>query len=286
MGNAMFREISFRLFGSLFSAHLDYFDSLKNSLKKSRINIPLHDYICMITFYSFPLTFAASLIIFSLVLSIVTGLALYSITLALILSFIASALVFSIGYYYPFIQIANVKKNIEKSLPFATMYMTTSAYSGMNPVEMFKVLSARGGIIGEEARAIYNNVRTMGMSLSKALQKAAARSPSTQFSDLLYGMVSVIAAGGDLDLYLEEKTKTFFAQHRRRLNEYARMVTLYAEIYITLIIIGTLFFIILLSIMSPMVGNSLMIQSFLVFIFTPLVSVAFIVVLKTASPEE
>ncbi|MBL7206347.1 MAG: type II secretion system F family protein [Candidatus Aenigmarchaeota archaeon] len=282
----MFEELSIKMFGSLFLPRLDYFDGLKNNLKKSRIRMPLYNYICTITFYSFPLVFAISMIAFSMLISIATGAVLYAVTLSVIISLAASLVTFLVGYYYPTVQISAVKKNVEKSLPFATMYMATSAHSGMNPVEIFRVLSMRGGVIGEEARTIYNNVKTMGMSLTRALQKSALKSPSTHFSDLLYGMVSVIASGGDLDLYLEEKTKTFFGNYKRSLNEYAKMVTLYAEIYITLIIIGTLFFIVLLSIMSPLVGGTLLVQTFLVFILTPLISVAFIVLLKSSSPEE
>jgi hypothetical protein len=80
--------------------------------------------------------------------------------------------------------------------------------------------------------------------------------------------------------------------YRRALQDYSKMISFYTEIYITLMIVGSLFFIVLLAVMSP-VGESasgrastLMLQTFLVFFFIPLVSIAFIVLLKAISPSE
>jgi flagellar protein FlaJ len=125
------------------------------------------------------------------------------------------------------------------------------------------------------------------MDINTALQRAAVRSPSTKFAELLWGMVSILTTGGNLESYLRGRTKTAMAQYRRALNDYAKTIALYTEIYITLIIVGSLFFIILLAIISPLVGgNTLFLQTFLVFFFIPLVSVGFIMVLKGASPTE
>ena len=51
--------------------------------------------------------------------------------------------------------------------------------------------------------------------------------------------------------------------------------------------VGSLFFIVLTAIMSPLGGmDILMLQTFVVFFLTPMVSVAFIVILKGSSPME
>jgi len=55
------------------------------------------------------------------------------------------------------------------------------------------------------------------------------------------------------------------------LDDYSNQISLYTEIYITLIIVGSLFFIILIAILAPLVGgNILFVQTFLVFFFMPL----------------
>ncbi len=279
--------VSRKVYGGLVTPYIDYFEGLRTNLKKTRVGMTAEDYLCTVIFCAFPLAFAASLLLFSVLFAFATQYAAYSLSLAVLMSLMCSAATFLIGYEYPSFSVKGLKNKINKSLPFATLYMATAAKSGINPVDIFKMLSMRREIIGKEAERIYNSVKYMGMSLTTALQRAAVRTPSEGFADLLYGMVSVIGAGGDLESYLSTKTKALFADYRRGLSKYASDVSLYAEIYITLVIVGSILFTVLLSILSPMVGGPLLFfQSFIVFIFTPLVSVAFIFILKAISPEE
>ena len=155
----------------------------------------------------------------------------------------------------------------------------------MNPIQIFKMLAKRKGAIGDESRKIYKNVAGLGMNLTNAIQKAATKTPSSLFADLLWGMVSVITIGGDLEAYLNEKTRSLMVQYRHSLDDYSNQISLYTEIYITLIIVGSLFFIILIAILAPLVGgNILFVQTFLVFFFMPLVSIGFILLLKSIAP--
>jgi flagellar protein FlaJ len=282
----MIEKLAIRLFGNLTRPYLDYFDSLRNNLKTADINIPLSEYVCMMCFASF-LTFMLSMVFGTVFITYALVYTAYSYTLSILLALGLSGLVFFLSYYYPNLKAQSVKTEIERSLPFAVFYMATSASSGVNPTQIFKMLSVRGGIVGREAKKIYNDVVTMGMNLSDALQKAATRSPSPQFSDLLWGMISVMTTGGSIENYLRGKTRAFMAQYRRALNDYAKQISMYTEVYITLIIIGSLFFIVLIAIISPLTGGgTLFIQTFLVFFFIPLVSMGFIVLLKGISPSE
>jgi len=280
----MIKELAFRMFGNIVLPYLDYFDSLKLSLRKANMNISFHEYFALITFFSF-ISLIPSIIISSFVSASLIGSTAYAYTLAIIVSFGIAAGVFFFGYYYPSIQAKDVQMKIDRSLPFAVFYMTTTASSGINPVEIFRMLSLRGGVIGKEANKIYTNVKTLGMSLNGALQKSASKTPSTALADLFWGMSSVITSGGNLESYLLEKTRSFMNQYIRTLNDYAKQIALYTEIYITLIIVGTLFFIILIAIIAPLIGISILfLQAFLVFFFIPLISIAFIILLKTISP--
>jgi flagellar protein FlaJ len=166
--------------------------------------------------------------------------------------------------------------------------MSTITSSEASPVQIFKITSAKGGEIGKECQKIYRDVEMLGMDLPTAISKAANRTPSTRFAELLWGMSSVITRGGDLEKYLTDKSKEFMNYYRRALNDYSNQITFYTEIYITLIIVGTLFFIVLSSIMGPLVGGGdvLPIQTVLVFFFIPAVSSGFIVLLRSLSPVE
>jgi archaellum biogenesis protein FlaJ (TadC family) len=282
----MFSKIALKFFGGMIEPYIGYFEGLKLQLKRARMTVTVQEYLASVIFAAV-LVFMASMIFGSFFISFFLPYIGYSYTLSIIVSFTLTALTILAGYIYPNLLAATVKAKIDRSLPFAAFYMTTSASSGMNPVEIFRILALRGGIIGQEAQKIYTNVKTLGMDIGTALQRAASRSPSPGWSDLLWGMASVISAGGDLENYLRTKTESLMAAHRRLLNEYAKTITLYTEIYITLIIVGSLFFIVLMSIISPMVGISVLyLQTFIVFFFIPLISIGFIVLLKSISPIE
>jgi flagellar protein FlaJ len=216
-----------------------------------------------------------------------SGAVVFSYTLAIIVSVVAGGAVFFAGYYYPGMKANSLKTQIDRSLPFSVFFMATTASSGIQPMDIFKTLGQRKGIVGQEASRIYNNVKALGMNLTDSMAKVANRSPSPSFADLLWGMVSVITTGGDLEEYLNAKTRSFMNQYRLSLNNFAKRVALYTEIYITLVMVGSLFFIVLTAIMSPIGGADILIlQTFVVFLLTPMVSVAFIVILKGSSPVE
>ncbi|MBI4173168.1 MAG: type II secretion system F family protein [Candidatus Aenigmarchaeota archaeon] len=274
------------LFGWIPKRYPDYFESLKNEIRRTRMRVESDDYISMVFLAAF-LVFVASFLAGSLVLAQLFSAFGYFYTLNIIFSLLAAGCTLLLGYYYPFSVSASIRKEIERSLPFASFQMTTAASSGANPLEIFKLLSARNGAVGEQAAKIYRNSKGLGMSLAVALQKAAKTTPSQDFADLLWGMSEVITSGGSLEGYLRSKTEALMAKHRRRLNDYSKSITLYTEIYTTLIVVGSLFFIILTAIMSPIVGPGvLLLQLFLTFIFIPLVSAGFIILLKSMYPSE
>ena len=287
----MLANISTRVFGNIVRPYMPYFDGLSNNLKKGAMRSTTHEYVSMLFFGSlvtFVTTLVAGSFFLTMLLSMITTLPMmFSFTLTIILSAVLSAGVFFGGYYYPTMRANSNQKRIERNLPFAVFFMATASTSGIHPVEIFKTLSQRRGVIGEEANKIYSNTKTLGMNLTDSIAKVASRSPSPQFADLLWGMISILTTGGDLEDYLNNKTRTFMTTYRLSLNDYAKRIALYTEIYITLVMVGSLFFIVLTAIMSPLGGlDILMIQTFVVFFITPAVSVAYIVLLKGSSPLE
>ena len=282
----MFGQFAMRVFGSVTEPYADYFDSLRASLRKANMIMPVEEYVATLMFFSL-VSFIVTMIFSTLVVTIAIPSALYSYTTSIIVSIVVSGVVFLFGYYYPGMQARGIRGKIDKGLPFATFYMATTASSGVNPVEIFKLLAYRGGTLGKEAQRIYSNVKAMGMNLTAALQKAATKSPSSQWAELLWGLISVIGSGGDIEEYLNSKTRTYMQAYRRNLDDYSKQIALYTEIYITLIIVGSLFFIILIAILTPLTGGStLFIQTFLVFFFIPIISIGFLVLLKTINPTE
>ncbi|MBN2042376.1 MAG: type II secretion system F family protein [Candidatus Aenigmarchaeota archaeon] len=282
----MLKKISQRLFGDLIRPYADYFDPLKFSLKQARIKYTVEEYLSTLIFGSF-IAFMISVMGMVVLITITTGSATYAYTLSLVISAVFSFVVFLMGYYYPNIRGKNIKTKIERSLPFTVVYMSTAASANITIADLFKTTSMRGGEIGMECRRIYRDIKMLGMDPVTAITKAANRTPSPMFAELLWGVLSVVERGGNLAAYLTEKSKEFMNHYRRMLNDYSKQVTFYTEIYVTLIIVGTLFFLVMTSIMSPMVGgNTLLLQTFLVFFFIPLISAGFIVLLRSIYPSD
>ncbi|NIO22612.1 MAG: hypothetical protein GTN38_01110 [Candidatus Aenigmarchaeota archaeon] len=280
----MIEKISLKLFGGVVRPYGDYFDTLKERLKQADMKYSAEEYVSVALFFSL-ITFIVVMLLCSFYITITTAYVFYSYTLSIILSFGSTAVTFFVVYYYPSIKAKNIQHRINKDLPFSAIYMATVASSNIQPSEMFKILSTKKGEVGKECGKIYRDIHMLGMDISTALTKAANRTPSTRLGEILWGMLSVITKGGDLGAYLSDKAKELMSQHRRSLNDYSKQISFYTEIYITLIIVGTLFFIVLSSIMSPLVGGDiLLVQTFLVFFFIPLVSIGFIVLLKGISP--
>jgi len=280
----MFIEMSVRLFGGIIDPYLDYFDPLEVKLKSASIKLSLKEYLS-ISLLSSLIAFIVSLPVVSFIFSFITARAIFSYTLGIIVSFLLSGASFVMFYWYPSMKAKSLQSRIDQDLPFAIASMTAAASSGTHPMEIFKMLTVRKGVIGEDSNRIYRDVKMFGTDISSALAKVANRTPSLTWSELLWGMVSIITTGGDIYKYLTEKTAVSMQTYKRMLDSYSNQINFYTEIYITLIIVGTLFFIVLSSVMSPLVGGDiLLVQTFLVFFFVPITSMGFIILLKGLSP--
>jgi len=282
----MIKSLAIKIFGEIVEQNIGYFDTLKSRLKQARMNYTVQEYVSTLLFLSL-ITFMITIIFGSFFFSLITAYAAYSYTFSIVLSIMLSAGVFGLGYYMPTLKAKGMENKITKQLPFITMYMASAASANMPPKHVFKMASLKGGIIGEECKRIYRDIELLGMDVNTAISKAANRTPSPRFAELLWGMLSVITRGGNLADYLDEKAKEFMRQYRRSLADYSKQISFYTEIYITLVIVGTLFFIVLSAIMGPLVGaDVLLMQTFLVFFFVPAVSAGFLVLLKGLSPTE
>jgi flagellar protein FlaJ len=121
-----------------------------------------------------------------------------------------------------------------------------------------------------------------------AIRRRAKRTPSKDMRELLWGINSVLASGSDLMVYLKGKCDEFMNDYRRRIRKYSQDLSLIVEIYLTLIITGSIFFIVMSSIISAITPGmeTVWIQTFIVFLLLPIVSIAFIILIRGISPTE
>lgn len=284
------KYMSFKFFGRSLEPIVGYFDSLKYDLLKSNIGLSLTEYVYAMSFsllLLFIVEFPTVVVMTSLLLKDAVMAFLFSFTITTVIML----LMFFLFYTYPSMASGKRKKSIEASLPFGTTYLATIASSGAPPISMFRILSKfkEYGELAIEAGKINRDVEAFGMDLLGAIRKTASRTPSEQLKELLWGLDTVLSSGGDIADFLHEKSKSFIAEYKRRLEQYSKMLSLLIEVYLTVVLVGSIFFIIMTSLMSILGGeggmNMLFLQTMVLFVALPCASIGFIALLKAVSPS-
>ncbi len=286
----LFRDFAFKVFGRALEPYVEHFDSIKPDLLKSDIGLSMEEYV-YVTFFTLLLVF----ILEFPTLVIITSLLFKTALLAFLFSFTATIFillaVFFFFYSYPSMIAGGRKKNIETALPFATTFMGTIASSGAPPAVIFRILSKfkEYGEFSKEMAKINRDIEAFGMDIIGAIRKTASRSPSDELKQLLWGMETVIATGGNLGDFLHDKSRQLIADYRRKLEQYASTLSLLTEVYITLVLVGSIFFIIMTALFSIFSGGEsglfiVSLQFLVIFFGLPFISVGFIMLLKALAP--
>lgn len=283
------RKWSFRFFGGSLEPFVKYFDSIKSDLLRSNIGLGLSEYFYVamfVTLFAFVIEFPTVVIIMAILLQdpIIAFMFSLSLTIVIVVG------VFFFFYTYPSMLAGRRRKDIDAALPFVTTFMATIAASGAPMVTMFKVMVGFEdyGEISKEFEKIYRDVEVFGMDLVGAIRKTASRTPSEELKELLWGLENVLTSGSNVESFLREKSRLFIAEFKRRLEKYSATMSLLIEVYLTVVLVGSIFFIIMTSLMSIIGGGSnifiVFLQFLVVFVILPVVSLGFILLLKTISP--
>lgn len=282
---------SFSLFSPLVKRFEGFFTPLQDELRRANIAVPAEQWAAF-TFLVAVLTAPVAILISMVFSTLKFGLTFTSFFTGLGAGLGITALAFFLTYQYPFITSGERKKKVENALSFATIYMSTIARSGFPPQEIFRLLGGfkEYGEVSREARKIASDVSALGLDMPAALSRAIARSPSPDWTELLAGLKTAITVGGDLGNFLTEKAKGFVADYRRRLRDFSNMLSLLVEIYITLVVVGAIFFIVTTSVMVAIggvpVGLIKIINYLIVLVGMPVITASFIIIIKGISPLE
>ena len=278
--------VSYRLFGNLVRYAKPYFLDIKEELRQANISYTLEEYLSIALF-----TTAVTFIIEATMLSFIFGLLvtpIIAVILAFTLSMTISGILFFLFYSYPKTASKSRGNKIKKILPFSVSYMATIARSNVPPIIIFKTLSEfkEYGELSKEAENIVRDVELFGMTTAAAIKKQAKITPSKEFRDLLYGINTMITSGGNLGSYLKDRSNELMGDYRRRIRKYSQDLSLYVEMYLTLIITGSIFFIVLSSIISTISAGlgTILVQTMVVFLLLPALSIAFIILIRATSP--
>jgi flagellar protein FlaJ len=283
-----YADFCYNLVGGYALYLVDYFESLRPQLSKANLEVTLPEYLSMMIFTSLA-TGSTLFLFFGIIFTLSVGIS--GLIMSLIIG-ILSALVMAVGFYiYPDVIMKSRASRIRDTLPFATMYLSTLAGTGTSLPEIFGNLAEvdEYGEVSKEAEKIKRDVETFGMDINEALERAAKRTPSNDFKELMWGINHVMTTGGSLQEFLQQRSDKLMDDYQRRIEEFSEQLSLLVEMYITLIIVGSIIFTSMSAVMSSF--SSSMSPTFLVnvqvaaiFFGLPIISVMFIILVDGLSP--
>jgi archaeal flagellar protein FlaJ len=195
---------------------------------------------------------------------------------------------YAIFIVYPSVVAGNRRRNIDATLPYAINYITAMSTSGITPAEVFRQLG-NSPIYGEssvESRYISREIDIFGRDLIDAIRIVSASTPSLRLKEFLQGAMASISSGGNLTDYFRNKANQYALENRQTQKMFLDTLALIAESYVTAMVAGTLFLIILQSIMSVLGGDSKpMFLYLIIYLMIPFGTIMFVIMISSMTPE-
>ena len=303
-----YERFCFGLLGTRMKGQREQYSQLRNDIISARLKTPFEVYLSTALVSSILVGLAAAAVIglLSWVFRIPTmvkykgavpgflvGLTPYSMIIGTLLITIFSLIIFggityAVFIMYPGIEAGNRRRNIDATLPYAINYVTSMSTAGITPAEVFRLLGD-SPIYGEssvESRYIAREIDIFGRDLIDALRLVSSSTPSKRMKEFLQGAMASISSGGNLTDYFRNKADQYALENRQTQKLFLDTLALISESYVTAMVAGTLFLIILQAIMSTMSGdNNPMFLYAVIYIMLPLGSVAFVIMISSLTPE-
>jgi len=284
---------AYQLVGGRATRFLPLFKDLDVNLKKSGIKINFKAYVSTVILAS--LLMATSVMIFvPVLLFFILKLSLFlSLLFGVGVSLFAGALTVIAFYFYPSYRADSLKRALEDELPFTTGYMSILAGAGVPPDFIWRSLAQIDSSlsISNVAKNVVRDVELFGFDAISALETTSKRTPSERFKEMLEGFISVVYSGGNLVKYLRDRSQQYMKLKQIALKRFSDTLGVLAEFYVTLMVAGSLIFVVMLAVMSMLGGggfgplDSRLMLQLLTYIGLPIGSVVFLVILDMVSPK-
>lgn len=303
-----YERFCFNLLGKRMKGKRDKYLQLRSDLVSARSTTPFEVYIstALVSSVLVGLGMAVVIGVFTYLLNIpnlilykgqvpqtIVELSKYSLLLGTIFAIIFSLLFFGGFTYIAFLVYPNIiagdrRRKIDASLPYAINYITSMSTAGITPAEVFRLLGD-SPIYGEcsvEARYIAREIDIFGRDLIDAIRLMSSTTPSARLKEFLQGAMASISSGGNLTDYFRTKANQYALENRQTQKMFLDTLGLVAESYVTAVVAGMLFLIILQSIMSVLSGEKMpMFLYVIIYIMIPFGSIGFILMVSTMTPE-
>ena len=283
-------RLAYKIFGPMLDNVFGDSPSMRMNIRKANFRITVGEYFS----YAFLITLLITPIMVVCVVAFMWAIG-KDFLVAMIFTFFLTPLFMIVFFYiYPSYLSDARKRAIDSKLPFAVPYMAAMAGAGVPPDAVFNSLARSDlyGEIAEEAKNITRDSVFFGKDIVTVLHDYTKLTPSRRFSELLMGITTTIRSGGDLKMYLHNEAENMMVEYRQIMKDFAENLGLFAESYITIPVFGTIFMVIVMSVMTMMGGGSIgplqMTDMMIIVVYMgiPGTSVLFLLLIDSIIPEE
>jgi flagellar protein FlaJ len=284
---------AYQLVGGRSSKIFPIFIDLEASLKRSGMKSNFKAYVST-TILAGLIASVSLMLVVPTVLLFVFNL---SLTLSLLfgvgLSLLAGAITVIGFYVYPSLKADSLKRDLENDMTFTAGYMSILAGAGVPPDFIWRSLAevdpnlAVSGV----AKNVVRDVELFGFDVISALENTSKKTPSESFKELVEGFISVVHSGGSLVKYLRNRSEQYMAMKKISLKKFSDSLSVLAEFYVTLMVAGSLIFVVMLAVMGMLGSGGIgpfeprLLLQLLTYIGLPVGSMIFLVVIDMISPK-
>ena len=284
---------AYQLVGGKSSRLFPLFKDLDNKLKKSGMKSNFKAYVSITILVSLMLSFSIMFVV-PVLLFFIFKLSLFlALLFGVGLSLLAGAITVMAFYAYPSYRSDTLKRALEDDLPFTAGYMSILAGAGVPPDFIWRSLAQIDDslAVSKVAKNVVRDVELFGFDVISALESTSSRSPSERFKDLIEGFISVVHSGGNLVKYLRNQLRQYMKLKQIALKRFSNTLSVLAEFYVTLMVAGSLIFVVMLSVMAMLGGggvgsvDSRLLLQLLTYIGLPIGSMIFLIIIDITSPK-
>lgn len=238
------------------------FKSLILDIRKSNLNILSTTYLSMmlfsicvaviVGFFAMIILLFFTIDVLNLSIKLYSGSHLIRLLKLLWVPLLFPGVTFLMFYAYPAAEKKSVAQKINQEIPFVVIHMASISGSGIEPIELFKIVatSREYEFAGAEFRKILNQTNLYGYDLSTALRNVSLSSPSSKFSELLNGMAITINSGGDMRKFFEKRSESLLLEYRLEREKANKSAETFMDLYISIVIATPMIMVMLLVIIS------------------------------------
>jgi archaeal flagellar protein FlaJ len=205
-----------------------------------------------------------------------------------ILGLVGFAVLLVAWLFYPLQRKKSLKSNLENNLAYSFGIIGVLSSAGLAIDRLFENLatSESNPVLAELAKRFLRDVRVFGLDSETALKEVGEHSPSGAFSKMLNSIAVAFRTTGSVhDLVMFESSR-LLQEKRDRLKKQTSNLSVMAELYITLVVVGPIIFIVMMAIFGLLPAGGLpdpvLVINIIVFIGIPALSIMMLILLDTA----